>query len=502
MVGRPHVTVLPARSKVNSILVVPGMSKLVLFLVVVLLACSVAAQDIEVRIVIDERSPTIAAVEGHYPNAVTNLSFLKSYAGVTDLPARISNLKVADTERKNIQYKEIPSGEYIAERAFTSFAYNVDLSQQRNVLMSAHVSWSGVGGGMLAMDDLLPQPTGKTHLRLTLDLPPKWAIITDENRVSENTLDIPDAQRAVVFIGSDWRVVPVTGLGVNLVLRGDTQVPDTAIARDVSDIYNSYSKLFGPVIKGPSPQVVIARQAGAGTGSWAAETRGSTVTILTGGGLSPSDAEQRLLQQLRHELFHLWLPNGVNLTGSYDWFYEGFATYEEQKLGVGLNQIRFADFLATLGRAFDIDRFTSRQGSLIDASQHRWSGSSNQIYARGMLVAFLTDVAMLDSSKGKWSAETLLRQLVAAHRPPAVPVDGNEAVLGVMRSREELRQIADDYVAGTKPIDWTLYLQKAGLEAQQRDQLTSVSVIAKPNGRQKDLLDKLGYNNWLKLSSK
>jgi len=156
------------------------------------------------------------------------------------------------------------------------------------------------------------------------------------------------------------------------------------------------------------------------------------------------------------------------------------------------------------GDTLDFGKLTMHHVDLtmIDASQHRWSGSSNQIYARGMLVAFLTDVAMLDSSKGKWSAETLLRQLVAAHRPPAVPVDGNEAVLGVMRSREELRQIADDYVAGTKPIDWTLYLQKAGLEAQQRDQLTTVSVIAKPNGRQKDLLDKLGYNNWLKLSSK
>ena len=39
------------------------------------------------------------------------------------------------------------------------------------------------------------------------------------------------------------------------------------------------------------------------------------------------------------------------------------------------------------------------------------------------------------------------------------------------------------------------------LKAGTKDQLTKLVVTAKPTGRQKDLLDRLGYNNWRKLSS-
>jgi predicted metalloprotease with PDZ domain len=200
-------------------------------------------------------------------------------------------------------------------------------------------------------------------------------------------------------------------------------------------------------------------------------------------------------------MFHLWLPNGVNLNGQYDWFYEGFALYSSLKLGVAVNRLRFEDFLDTLSRAYDIDRLSAQKISLIHASKNRWSGANPRVYARGMLIAFLCDVAMLDASKGKRSTGNLLRELYEKYRTPAAATDANTAILTLMKSRSELVPIIERYITGSEPLEVTTLLQKAGIEVATRDQLTRLAVVAKPSGRQKDLLDKLGYNSWRKLAN-
>ena len=172
-----------------------------------------------------------------------------------------------------------------------------------------------------------------------------------------------------------------------------------------------------------------------------------------------------------------------SLKGSYDWFYEGFALYEEQKLGVKMNQIRFDDLLATLGRAYDVDRLTGARASLIDASKGRWAGGNSTVYARGMLVAFLCDVALLDASKGKRSVETVLRSVFEKYRPPARGADASEAITSLLRSEPQLAEIVDRYVQGTDLVDWGSSVRKAGIHVSTRDQLTVLTVDPKQIGR-------------------
>lgn len=505
------MTSKPAWSKRNFILVTVSLSKLVRSLLLIagsaflILSAylNALAQDLEVKITIEDGQPSVAKVHGHFLKEHTerNLSFLQSYAGLPRLAERVSDVRLVAADNKTVPSKRVQEGEYVGDANFTSFEYSVDLKPAAAPYALAHASWLGADGGMLVMDDLLPQPTDKRRVKLTLDLPSGWQFHSGEDRHDEHILDVPDAQRAVVFVGKSWRQLPA-GTSLRMLLTGDTQIADPTISLTARTIYNEYSRLFGPASPGPASQIAIIRLPAAMPGVWEAETRGSTVTIATSGALSPADAEQRLDKQLRHELFHLWLPNGVNLSGNYDWFYEGFAVYEEQKLGVAMNQIRFDDLLGTLGRAYDIDRFASPRRSLIEASQERWSGASPQVYARGMLIGFLCDVALLDGSKGKTSVESLLRQIYAEHKPPATSVNGNDAIMGLMRSHPELVRIVDDYVNASNPIDWTSLLQKAGIQATTRDQLTRLTVADKLNGRQKALLDKLGYNNWRKLAPK
>ena len=192
--------------------------------------------------------------------------------------------------------------------------------------------------------------------------------------------------KTVFVIGAELRNKAEARSELNIVTTGQWLFDDAESARIAGEIHSEYSKVFrsGPVKKLqiamlPFPQKNVQK------GTWEAETRGASVTVISADMPFKTQALQRLHEQLRHEIFHFWLPNGVNLTGNYDWFYEGFALYQSLKTGVGLNQTRFEDFLDTLSRAHNIDSMQNRRFSLIEASQNRWSGAGTQF----MLEAWL-----------------------------------------------------------------------------------------------------------------
>jgi len=81
-------------------------------------------------------------------------------------------------------------------------------------------------------------------------------------------------------------------------------------------------------------------------------------------------------------------------------------------------------------------------------------------------------------------------------------VDGNTAILSLMKQHPELVNVADSYITGAEPVNWSTLLSEAGIEATQNGRETVLKTAAKPGGRQKVILDKLGYNNWRKSGSK
>ena len=221
---------------------------------------------------------------------------------------------------------------------------------------------------------------------------------------------------------------------------------------------------------------------------WEAETRGQTVTILSSDMPFRTQSLQRLHEQLRHEIFHLWFPNGIDLIGDYAWFYEGFAMYTSLKLAVKLNRIRFEDFLDTLSRAHTIDTNSKPRRPLTDPSI-----DPTVRYARGMLVAFLTDIDALRNSGGKSDVTKSLRTLfVDRPRLPHGELAGEAIKSAVSAS------LIDRYVERVELVAWTADLAAAGIESVQTGRTTTLSVEQKPTGRQKAILDRLGYNNWRK----
>ena len=464
------------------------------------------AQDMAVDVEIDAGSPARATVKGQFLGSklrYKNLSFLRDLAGIDGLGERVSGLELAAGSDNVVAFKKLMPGEYLAEDNFNKWQYKIDLTEQKRPAAAGHISWLKEDTGLLMLDDLLPQGTASEKprtVKLTLNLPSGWKIWTSEISLGQNVFEIADTEKAVFVIGKNLRQIQA-GPDLKLVMAGQWQFSDAEAADIANEIYSNYAKLFGsaPV---PQAQVAILKfpQNGVQPGNWEADTRGQSVTVVSSDTPFKTQSLQRLHEQLRHEIFHLWLPNGVNLSGNYDWFYEGFALYTALKGGVAVNRIRFEDFLDTLSRAYNIDNISGSKTSLIDASKTRWNGANTQIYARGMLVAFLCDLALLERSKGKTEVSDVLRRIYAEHDFAKPREDGNAAILKILRSYPELSDIVRKYIEGSERIDWREQLLAAGIESKEENYTTFLNVTAKPNGRQREILNKLGYNNWRKLT--
>lgn len=455
------------------------------------------AQTLEVKVKIADSNALVAGVfnDAEQAKNVTNLSFLKSYTNIENLGARISDVNLFDKNGQKINYKRLVEGEFLADAAFQSWNYKINLTPKSASAM-AHVSWLAGEQGIVMLDDLLPETAEKTRAKIAFELPNGWKIKTLEKSVGENIFEVAEAEKAIFYLGRNWREKENSKF--NLIMAGEWQVSDDEAVQMTAEIYEFYEKLFGgksfekaQIYLGKFPSEVKI-------GRWEAETRGANITIFSSEMNFKTQSLQRLHEQLRHEIFHLWLPNGVNLAGNYDWFYEGFALYQSLKTAVAMKRIRFEDFLDTLSRAHSVDSLQTQKQTLIEASKNRWNGANTQIYARGMLVAFLLDLALLQKSKGKDSLSEILREIYQKHNLKVQRQDGNTAILSILQSRREVQTIVEKYVKSAENVAWQTDLEAFGIESASADFSTKLKVKTDLNGRQKDLLDKLGYNNWRK----
>ena len=446
-------------------------------------------------------------VEGHFVEPMRrksprNLSFLQELAGKDGLAARIDDIKLTDAEGLDLPFKRLNPGEILADSGIGGWRYKVSsgIPFERNI--AAHITWLSGTEGLLMLDDLLPQAdSGGKRGRVTILVPEGWQVFGPVKPAEGNRFEVPDVEKAAFFIGKGLRssAAKIPGADLRMIVSGQWLFSDAEAGDMAGEIAESYRKLFGSM-PAESVSIFITKfPLTTSPGEWEADTRGTTVTILSSDMPFKTRSIQRLHEQLRHEIFHLWIPNGVALSGNYDWFYEGFTLYSSLKSGVLANRIRFSDFLDTLSRAYNIDNMQSPKISLLEASKNRWNGYNAQVYARGMLAAFLADVALLRASKGKNSVGDIFREIYIKHRggPRA---DGNDAILSIMRGRRELLSVVDKYIVGNSSIDWNADLKHAGLESKEEGMTARLSVTPKPDGRQKEILERLGYNSWRKLS--
>ncbi|HYY99802.1 MAG TPA: hypothetical protein VE642_14480, partial [Pyrinomonadaceae bacterium] len=426
------------------------------------------ASSLEVRISVAPSGPGRVRVEGRRSAGATAWSFRNFYGSIAGLAERIENFTLSDEGGADVAVRKLAPGEFSAARAATRFAYDVNLAPPAFATDAAHVSWLDADRGLLMPGDLLPQPLADT--KVTLQLPAGWAVSTVEPKDGGGAYELGDAERAVFAVGRDLRERQGRAGRVSfaLVTAGDWAFTDGEAAQSIGEILNVYNDVTRAAPAERAAVVLLPLPQSAPGNVWAAETRGSTVVLMSGRLPSKLAAKAQLDGSLTHELFHIWVPNGLALEGEYDWFYEGFTNYVALRAGMRRGQLTFNDYLNALGRAYDSYRSArgTKEVSLLEASQRRWSGSGALVYHKGMLVALLYDLTLMRQTGGKNSLADVYRELSRRHARGNPPADGNTAVVRILSSTGGMRPFVERYVEGSTELTLPSLIEPFGLRVE------------------------------------
>jgi hypothetical protein len=300
-----------------------------------------AAHDISAKITMNESDASLT-VGGRFSDQVTatgqrNLSFLTDYAGISGLGERITDLKLTGKTGTEVAAKRFVPGEYVAADGFERWSYRVSCAPLKNAASAAHVSWISSSFGVLMLDDILPQLVSLHRpitARIELQVPAGWQVVTVAKLLGAPGYEVPDVEKAVFYLRKGGPGTSVPEGRFTLLINGEFQFGESDTIQVAAEIMEGYTKLFRSSPSSPSLIVLTRFPQTVSAGNWEADTRGGSVTIASSDMPFKTQSLQRLHEQLRHELFHLWIPNDLDLSGNYDWFYEGFALYKSLKIGV------------------------------------------------------------------------------------------------------------------------------------------------------------------------
>lgn len=478
---------LPRRSVVRAVL---GL------LCVLVTGVAARAQNLEAHLRVVSLSPPRVSVEGRRDKAATAWSFRTVYAGLLGLGARVEQLTLGDAQGAPVVVRQLAPGEYEAARPAVSFRYELKLDPPAADNDAAHVSWLTPERGILMPGDLLPLPAAGVKLRLSL--PAGWQSVALAEQNADGGYELAQAESGVILVGPDLRRRQgrAGALSFTLASAGDWAFADEDAAHVVQEVLQEHEHATGTVPRKDALVMIAPFPRSVAPHVWSAAARGGTVLLLTGRAPSKNAALAQLSMPLAHELFHLWVPNGLTLTGDYDWFFEGFTLYEAARAGVRLGYLNFQNYLDGLARAFDRSRSADAVGSLslLDASRRRWSDPAAAVYDRGMLAAYLYDLSVRRQTGGKRSIDDVYRALFRQRRTPAIAHDGNEVVLEALDTVAGGPALTEHYVKGSVQVDLAAAIEPFGLQVASEGARTRVFVAPQLSRAQRELLRQIGYN--------
>lgn len=465
------------------------------------LASSATGQPLSVSIQV---IPGRAIVEGTCAPETT-WSFRDSYAGIVGLSSRVEALKLFSSNQE-VVVRKVAQGQFSSATPASRFSYQMNIRPPVGIFDSAKVSWVNDERGLLMLRDLLPafgnggeMSRGQPALRVRLDLPTGWRAYSSERQPGSAEFETDDFDSTVIVVGQNLRAT--TAANLTFITDGQWAFTDGEAVELAARVLKTYRGVFGSMANAKATVGLLPFPPSAPPDKWAAETRGSTVTLLMGKTPSKTGALAQLSTPLTHELFHLWVPNGLNLDGDYDWFYEGFTVYQAARTAVQLDLLTFPEFLTAIGRAYDgyLSGADRDRWSLIEASRRRWSVGQPSVYSKSMIIAFLCDLKLRMQSRNKRSLDDVYRKLFSDYGARQStnfpqPKDGNDAVTSALAIDSGTQDIVRRFMANPGHVDLRQELEPFGLHVETFGLRTRVSVSERLTKQQRDLLKQLGYN--------
>ena len=470
----------------------------------VLLCAAGAVAQIE-RVTVEVVPESATAKIQLFSTSRKSWSFPDTYANLVGLGKRVGNFQALDIPGARNSVREMAPGHFELGAPASSVSYEVDLSSPTRATDTAFVSWLTRERGILRLSDLLPirfpdPGNASRDIFVEITTPQGWGAYSDEEVTATLAYRFDDPDSAVIVVGKNVRraVQTVSGKLFKLLIEGQWAFSD----QEGMDVLLKTVQFHSEVGELPCNQVTLVLSTFPGgsatSNTWSAETRGCNVTLLLGKVPSKTAALGQLGNALTHELFHLWIPNGVKLMGDYDWFYEGFTMYEAARAAVRLGLVTWPEFLNAIARAHDGSMSTVAPPlSLIDASKQRWTVGASSVYSKAMVVAFLYDLNLRNQTGGKRSLDDVYRRILRAHGrafgAQSADADGNAAAMAALRAELSLPGFVERFITVPVSIELTKELAPFGLRVEKLLR-THISVADSATKRQRDLLKQLGYN--------
>jgi len=437
------------------------------------------------RIVISVDMSGHAQVEAELATPSRSWSFRNAYAGALGFAERVTDFRATNDSGQDAGARKSASGEFRSEREATRIAYTVDLSQISGAEVP-HISWLTADRGFLMFADLIPQDI--ETLSAEFKLPPSWTLESSLSPDKDGRYEVLEPDKAVFLLGNSLRKTSNTA-DLELVVNGTWPFKDAKAIDAATQVMKYYTALTG--FRLPGKSLIAIAPFPLGSSKWIAETRGSTVMLL----IDPNVHFDTWIGQLKviftHEMLHLWVPNSLQLAGDYDWFFEGFTMYIALRAALELRVINFKGFLETLSGAYDVYISHPDDVSLIRASETRWTSGFNQVYVKGMLVAFLYDLKLRKESGAAATLADRYRELFGGRI--AANANGNEAIIGLLDAAPAMNGFGELYVENNTKLELEQLLPAYGLTLGSSGRKSQLQVSRNLSTEQKQLLRSLGY---------
>ena len=455
----------------------------------------VHAQALKVRVTVTSLSPARVLIEADGPLADT-WSFRNIYAGISGLGDRVENFKVAATG-DSVSVRDLAPGEFRSSKEVSTFSYEIRLAERSRPSELSHVSWINQERGFLMLADLLPrlgrESIVPSPVNIEFKLPPGWTVASALLPGNNRQYAVANIDSSVFYIGRKLREtrVRLDSMELALVTSSDWAFADEEALKLANKIVKEHAKLTQHQLSGRSV-ILLAPFAGmVGPARWTADTRGASVVLLLGPNATGRELLGRLGIVLAHELFHLWVPNKLALSGDYDWFFEGFTLYQALITCLRLNLITFNEYLDTMARVYDSYRSQPDHDklSLIEASERRWTAGPSFVYDKGMLVAFIYDLMSRPLARNGNSTTDIYRQLFRT----AATGNANDVIMSILNQPPGMKQFFERYVQNPGDIALDPTLAPYGLRVETRDFRTRILINQERTAAQGRLLRSLGY---------
>lgn len=412
-------------------------------------------------------------------------SFRNAIANSLGLAERVGEFRAFDVDGREVATRKVATGEYRAEENAAAFKFKIRLGPVP-ASASAHVSSLSDDFGVLMLRDLLPLNLGEFGLEF--ELPKGWSSFSSIG--TGNSYRVVQPDKAVFLVGRDVRrsSASVDDVDVELLVADAFPVSDKDVLKPAKKIIAEYIRLTNAK---PSTKVAIIlvplRNATTLT-RWKAEAIGNTSLLFIDPRAKFSNWRGQFGVIFTHELFHLWVPNSLDLAGEYDWFFEGFTLYTALLTALDQKLIDFQEYLDTLGRVYD-SYLSYPDLSLLDATDRRWSGNGAAVYDKGMLVAFLYDLMVRRESHSKATVRDLYRSLFSTRRVEMQ--DANQVIIGLLTSGA--KSFPRSYVESAARLELDKLLPEFGLELDSSRSVSKIRAARVLTGEQQQLLKSLGY---------